>query len=75
MPESDHFLTEKEFAERFRISRRTLQRWRETGEGPAFVRLSERRLAYPLAQAMQWAAARTHTSRAAEWASTSNSHS
>ena len=69
MREIDRFLTEKEFAERFCISRRTLQRWRETGEGPAFVRLSARRLAYPLAEAMRWAAERTHRSRGAEAAS------
>ena len=59
MPEAPLFVTEAEFSERFRISRRTLQRWRETGEGPVFVRLDARRLAYPLAAALQWAAART----------------
>jgi predicted DNA-binding transcriptional regulator AlpA len=68
VPESDRFLTERETAERFCISRRTLQRWRETGEGPAFVRLSERRLAYSLAELVRWADAHTHKSRAAELA-------
>ena len=31
------FVTEGELSEWFRISRRTLQRWREIGEGPVFV--------------------------------------
>ena len=69
MPNSCRFLTEAEFSEQFRISRRTLQRWRETGEGPVFVRLGARRLAYPLADALLWAAGRTYGSRASEMAS------
>jgi hypothetical protein len=58
-----YYLTEAEFAERFRISRRTLQRWRETGQGPVFIRLGARRLAYPLADALRWAAEHTYGSR------------
>lgn len=36
---SEIFLTPKELAERWRISPRTLERWRWTGEGVGFVKL------------------------------------
>lgn len=34
--------SEAELAERWGISRRTLQRWRRDGEGPPFLRLGRR---------------------------------
>jgi hypothetical protein len=33
------FLTVEELAERWRVSTRTLERWRAAGEGPPWVRL------------------------------------
>jgi predicted DNA-binding transcriptional regulator AlpA len=64
MPET--FLTEREFSDRFKIPARTAQRWRSTGDGPPFVRLGPRRVAYRLSDIEAWAASRTFASRAAE---------
>jgi hypothetical protein len=41
-PLADIFLLESELATRWRRSPRTLQRWRENGTGPAYVRLGGR---------------------------------
>ena len=65
----DLFLTEREFSERFKIPSRTIQRWRSTGDGPPFVRLGPRRVAYRLSDVEQWTVMRTFASRAAEIAS------
>jgi predicted DNA-binding transcriptional regulator AlpA len=65
-PMTDLFLTERELSNRFKIPARTAQRWRSTGDGPPFVRLGPRRVAYRLSDVEHWAAARTFTSRAAE---------
>ena len=35
-------LTQKELARRWTISHRTLERWRWTGEGPAFMKIGGR---------------------------------
>jgi predicted DNA-binding transcriptional regulator AlpA len=60
------FLTERELSNHLNVPRRTAQRWRTTGDGPPFVRLGQRRVAYRLSDVERWAAARTFTSRAAE---------
>lgn len=39
-------VTEAELAKRWDITPRTLQTWRKTGEGPAFVRLGPRKVFY-----------------------------
>ena len=41
-PLADTFLLELELAERWRRSPRTLQRWRENGTSPAYLRLGGR---------------------------------
>jgi hypothetical protein len=41
-PLADIFLLESELAKRWRRSPRTLQRWRENGTGPVYVRLGGR---------------------------------
>ena len=65
----DIFLTEAEFAARYlNGARRTAQRWRTTGDGPPFVRLGPRRIAYRESDCQAWAAARTYRHRAAEMA-------
>lgn len=64
----DVFLTEREFSERFKIPARTAQRWRSTGDGPPFVRLGPRRVAYRMSDVERWAESRTFASRAAELA-------
>lgn len=38
----DTHLTELELARRWKVSRRSLQRWRAEGSGPAFLRLNGR---------------------------------
>ena len=53
------FLLERELAERWRISVRTLQRWRGEGSGPAFLRLG-RRVAYRLSDIESFEAAHAH---------------
>jgi predicted DNA-binding transcriptional regulator AlpA len=53
------YLNEEEFAARYHLGRRTVQRWRQTGDGPAFCRLGPRRVVYRLADVEAWAAART----------------
>ena len=60
------YLSEREFTERYRITKRTAQRWRTTGDGPAFIRLGPRRVAYRLSDCEAWAAARTYAHRADE---------
>jgi hypothetical protein len=60
------YLCEAEFAERFGVSRRTLQRHRITGNGPPFTRVGPRRIIYSLAAAEAWAAARTYPHLASE---------
>lgn len=44
--EAGHLL-ESELARRWRVSRRTLQRWRREGLGPDYLRLG-RRIVYPV---------------------------
>ena len=39
-------LTEKELAERWGMTTRTLQGWRATGKGPAYIRIGERSIFY-----------------------------
>jgi predicted DNA-binding transcriptional regulator AlpA len=62
------YLDEAEFAQRYRLGRRTAQRWRKTGQGPAWVRLGARRVLYRLSDVEKWAAARTYAHRADELA-------
>jgi predicted DNA-binding transcriptional regulator AlpA len=67
-PNPEIYLTEEEFAVRYRLGRRTVQRWRQSGEGPAWVRLGPRRVVYRLADCEAWAATRTYHHRADELA-------
>lgn len=67
-PETKRYLDEAATAQLLGISRRTLQRYRITGDGPAFVRLGVRRVAYAEGDVIAWAEARTYQHRAAEMA-------
>lgn len=62
------YLTEDDFCERYNIRPRSAQRWRHTGQGPAFVRIGPRRIAYRLSDCEAWAASRTFRHRADELA-------
>ena len=68
-PDPPNYLTEEQFCAAYGIGRRTAQRWRLTGEGPAFCRLGPKRIRYRVADCEAWAAARTFVHRAAELAS------
>ncbi len=65
-PEREHgqqqqFLTERETADLLRVSARTLQRWRLTGDGPPFCAFGGRRL-YERRIVMSWALTRRRRS-------------
>lgn len=60
------YLDEDGLHEKYKISPRTAQRWRTSGEGPPFVRLGQRRILYRIADVEAWLAARTYRSRADE---------
>ena len=62
----DAYFTERQFCERYRVSARTAQRWRITGDGPPFVRLGPHKIVYRLSDAEAWAAGRTFARRADE---------
>ena len=62
------YLSEEQFCDRYIVARRTAQRWRITGDGPAWVRLGRRRVGYRLSDCEAWASARTFAHRAAELA-------
>ena len=55
-------LNQVELAARWKISPRTLERWRWTGEGPAFIKIGGR-VVYAIADLQAWAdrGARTST--------------
>jgi predicted DNA-binding transcriptional regulator AlpA len=58
--------TEAKTAEKLGLARRSLQRYRQDGCGPKFVRLGQRRIAYTDEAIENWLAKRTFTSTAAE---------
>ncbi|WP_052389467.1 helix-turn-helix domain-containing protein [Belnapia moabensis] len=62
------YLTQSEIAKRYKLSERTIERWRLIGEGPPFVRVGPRRILYRLTDCEAWLAERTHPDRAAELA-------
>jgi hypothetical protein len=53
-------LSEKELSIRWRISPRTLQRWRLKGEGPAYTKVG-RSIRYPLYAVEAYEALHTHS--------------
>ncbi|MFN8994901.1 MAG: helix-turn-helix transcriptional regulator [Pseudomonadota bacterium] len=60
------FFDEKSLSSHLNIPRRTLQRWRTTGEGPPFVRAGARRILYRRSAVEDWATSREHRHRAEE---------
>jgi excisionase family DNA binding protein len=54
-------LTQKEVAAELRLSQRTLERWRVSGDGPRFVKAG-RRVAYRAADLDAWIASRVRSS-------------
>jgi hypothetical protein len=60
------FLNEQALSAHLSIPRRTLQRWRQSGEGPPYVRAGARRIIYSLEAVTVWASSREYQHRAAE---------
>ena len=63
---TDYFYTEITLSAHLQIPRRTLQRWRTTGEGPSFIRAGARRILYRREAVEAWAASREFRHRAHE---------
>lgn len=63
---TDEYLLQREFCRKFHVSDRTAERWRTTGDGPPWVRLGQRKIAYRLSDCERWAAERTFRHRAEE---------
>ena len=61
-PTEDALFTESAAAHRMGVSPRTLQKWRITGEGPPFVRLSSRCIRYRLQDMADWTQGRLRRS-------------
>lgn len=66
--DTKRYLDETAAARLISVSRRTMQRWRVLGDGPAFCRFGPRRVLYDAAEIDRWAASRTFAHRAAELA-------
>ncbi len=60
------YLDEAGAARELHVARRTLQRWRVTGQGPSYTRVGARRVLYPADALHRWAGERTYAHRAAE---------
>jgi excisionase family DNA binding protein len=58
----DELLTVEEAAERLKISKHTLNRWRVTGEGPPFVKYGPRLVRYLEEALTDWEKRRTRRS-------------
>jgi predicted DNA-binding transcriptional regulator AlpA len=58
----DPLFPPKEAAEKLRKSERTLETWRRTGDGPAFLKLGRRAVFYRLSDLESWLASRRRLS-------------
>ena len=61
-------LTEQQVAEELNVTTRTLQRWRNSGDGPPFIRLGVRGVRYTRGGVRGYLAGRTYQHRAGELA-------
>jgi hypothetical protein len=68
MPPNDLRSPSTVIAGRYHLGWRTVQRWRQTGDRPPWVRRGARRVLYRLSDCEAWAAARTYRHRADELA-------
>ncbi|WP_439577924.1 helix-turn-helix transcriptional regulator [Elioraea sp.] len=73
MTTSVALLAPAEAARALGVSLRSLERWRTTGHGPAYVRMGPRRIAYREADLTAWLEARAFAHRAAEAAASAAS--
>jgi excisionase family DNA binding protein len=63
MPQNIEVLTPDETAQRTKVAKQTLARWRSEGKGPAFVKLG-RKVAYRAEDVAAWLAGRRFHSTA-----------
>ena len=63
---ADELLKEADAAEFLKVSVRTLQGWRCSGDGPKFVRVSGRMIRYRRQDLLDWIASRTVSSTSEE---------
>lgn len=54
LQEADSLLSSKQMARMIGVSTSTLSNWRCEGGGPPFIRLSPRKVAYPLGAYRKW---------------------
>ena len=64
-PPTIQLLDEHQVAAAYGLTERCLQKWRATGDGPPFVRISSRCVRYRVADLEAWVAARLRESTSA----------
>ena len=64
--DENRLLRPREAADYLGVAGRSLERWRASGDGPAFVRVGPRRVGYRVADLQAWTTRRTYPHRAAE---------
>jgi excisionase family DNA binding protein len=69
---SPRLFNERQVADLLGVTTRTLQRWRISGEGPAWVRIGVRLIRYAETDVAAWKERRTYAHRAAELAGGGN---
>jgi len=60
-------ISERDAADYLNVSTRTLQRLRESGGGPVYIRIGERRIGYRMSDIDDWLESQCMTSRADEY--------
>lgn len=53
-PDSDRLLTKDELAQRWGVTRRTLEKWQKAGKGPRRIHLGTNRVMYSLADVISF---------------------
>jgi Histidine kinase-, DNA gyrase B-, and HSP90-like ATPase len=74
---AERYLKPQQFCEIYNIAPRTAERWRVTGDGPKWVRIGPRRVAYRLADCEAWGCRshfRTPRRRARAWSGGMTGH-
>lgn len=61
------YLAEAQLDQQYGIKPRTAQRWRQSGEGPPYIRLGRRRVLYRRQDVENWLRERTYRHRADEF--------
>lgn len=64
--EADDLMTEAQLCARLHVTRRTTLRWRNSGDGPRYIRVGEARILYRTTEVEAWLQRRTFAHRAAE---------